>query len=234
MGGGGGRRRDDHQARRRGDRPPGHHLRALPGVPRGRGHALHQPGLSRHHAERGLRGVPPHRGARDHQAARGPRAEGRSRPTRTPASPPIERPSARRSGSLRARGARSSALGGWATSRSRCSASSAPRRSSPSTARRRRWSSRGVGAAHHLVDASDGRPGGGGQGADRRRGRPRGDRLRRRGRRDRPVVRDAPQGRDLLGRRLRRPHRGARHRHDLLRDRRRRAAWSATTTSWPS
>ena len=79
-----------------------------------------------------------------------------------------------------------------------------------------------------------GRPGRGGDGADRRRGRPRGHRLRRRGQRDRPVRRDAAQGRHLLGRRLRRAHRGAGDRHDLQRDRASSAAWWATTTSWPS
>ena len=47
-----------------------------------------------HHAERRVRRVPPHRGAGDHQAARGPRAQGDRPDTPTPAS----RPTARRSG----------------------------------------------------------------------------------------------------------------------------------------
>ena len=98
--------RDDGQAGRRGDRAPGDHLRALPGLPGRRGHALRQPGLPGHHRRTaGSRSTCTPASGRSSSC---PRASSprRSRPTRTPASRPTGRRSGRPSGSRRAPAAR--------------------------------------------------------------------------------------------------------------------------------
>ena len=80
---------DERRGRRHRDRPPVHHLRAVPAVPRRRRHALRQRLVPRHQPRRRLRRLPVHqralgRQARPVAAAEGHRGARRRRADRDP------------------------------------------------------------------------------------------------------------------------------------------------------